>query len=396
MVTKLETPAPLRGDRPTADAPAWSVECYDNFDDVRAIWSDLFVDAPASPYQSFPFVSLWFETVGRAELLEPAIAVGRAGNGQPAALLPLAVDRRGPLRILTFLCGRESNFNLGLYRPEARLDEAALRAILLRAAAARGADIVYLRNQPRRLDGVENPLAFACAAPSPSFAYGLALPDDPAALDARASKETRKKLRKKEQRLAALGEIRYEHAVTGARAVEIVQALVAQKVERFRRMGVSSAFDDPAMRTFLERSCDEGAMEAHALSVSGRVVAAYAGLGHRGRFSAMVNSFDLLDEEVARCSPGDLLLRAVLRNLIERGFSRFDLGAGEARYKDAVCDETIELCDLVLAANWKGVLAAPMLAAFLKAKRWIKQTPALARAATGARTLLRGDGAGAR
>lgn len=392
MVTKIETLNVNCGEDAAARAEATALECLGQFEAARADWNDLFAVAPVSGYQAFDFVSAWFETVGRAQRVKPAILVARESSGRAKALFPLALNRRGPLTILTFMCGRESNFNLGLIRPGARFDEPALRDLLKKGAAAFGADIVYLRNQPRRFENFENPLALSCAGPSPSFAYGVTLPRDGAELDARVSKDTRKKLRKKEQRLAEFGELRYEHAVTGERAQDIMRTLISQKLARFAEMGIASAFNDQAMRDFLERSCaapGAGALEVHALTVGGRVIATYAGLAHRGRFSAMLNSFDP-EEAVARCSPGELLLRALLRNLVMRGFSRFDLGAGEARYKDAVCDETIELCDAVVPASWKGALAAPLFKAFLVAKRRVKQAPRVGRAATKARRLFRG------
>jgi CelD/BcsL family acetyltransferase involved in cellulose biosynthesis len=129
----------------------------------------------------------------------------------------------------------------------------------------------------------------------------------------------------------------------------------------------------------------------HALSVGGRIVAAYAGVVRGARFSAMINSFDM-DEEIARSSPGDLLLHALMRNLVGRGMTAFDLGAGEARYKNAVCDETIELCDVIAPISAQGALAAPLFSAFLRLKRRVKQTPALSRAYYRLRGLIRAKG----
>ena len=392
MVTKLETLQAERGDITAAAQASRAVAVFDSFEAARADWAELYAICAASPYQSYQFVSTWFDTVGREELLEPFIIVARAPDGRPQALLPLALDSRGPLRIATFMCGRESNFNLGLFRPGLRLEEAGARGLLADAAreAIRRPDLYYLRNQPRRFEGVDNPFAFADARPSASFAYSVALPASAAELDARVSKDTRKKLRKKEARLRELGELRYEHRASGARALEIVGALIAQKSARLAERGVSSLFESAGMRDFLERlggASGDGALEVHGLSLSGRIVATYAGLIRGGRFSALLNSFDM-DEEIARCSPGDLLLHALMRDLVARGMSHFDLGAGEARYKNAVCDETIELCDALTPVTFRGALAAPALSWFLQVKRRIKQTPWMARCAARLRRRL--------
>jgi CelD/BcsL family acetyltransferase involved in cellulose biosynthesis len=370
------------------------VEVFNDPQAIRSEWDELYAAAVVSPYQSFLFLSVWAETMGREHGLEPVIVVARNAAGSPRAIAPLAVDTRGPLRIGTFLGGRESNFNLALIHPDARLDEDDMHALLFEAArqAPNGIDLFYLRNQPKRFDGRENPLAFKCARPSASAAFGVTLPKTQEELAARMSKETRKKLRRKEAKLAELGEIRYEHRAKDERARVILRALIDQKSARFANMGIDGLFSSVGMKELARRLSEangDGAMELHALSVGDRVVATYAGFVRGGRFSAMLNSFDL-DETIARSSPGDLLLHALMRDLVQRGMTHFDLGAGEARYKNAVCNETIELCDAVAPMTWKGAAAAPFLFLFLLAKRRVKQSPALSRAYAQIRKALRG------
>ena len=172
--------------------------------------------------------------------------------------------------------------------------------------------------------------------------------------------------------------------VRAARAREIIAALIAQKSALLAAKGAAGVFDAPEMRAFLERACHARAVEVHALRLSGRVIATYVGLAMDGRFSALANSYDK-DEDIARCSPGDILLRAMMRELVERGFAYFDLGVGEARYKEAVCDETIALYDLVVPVTTRGALAAPLLRTLLDGKRRIKQTFWLSRLSERAR-----------
>jgi CelD/BcsL family acetyltransferase involved in cellulose biosynthesis len=350
------------------------VEISRDFETTRDDWATLASRArPINAYQSYDFLRNWFETFGRSAGVTPFIVVARKA-GRPVALLPFCRQQRAGLGIGQFLGGRESNFNLPLLDPGAGYDAPRLRR-LLRDAAARAPeriDVFYLRNQPRRLDGAANPLAFANARPSASFAYGVTLPAREEELAARLSKDARKKLRKKEQRLAELGPLVYEHQATGARAQAIIDALIRQKSDRFAGLCV----DD--LRALLTPRADGAGFELHALRVGDRIVATYAGLARDSRFSAMVNSFDM-DPEIARASPGELLLHALMRHLVSRGFERFDLGAGEARYKQSVCDETIELCDAVVPVSPMGHIAAPLLSAYLRLKRRAKRSQWMSR-----------------
>lgn len=361
---------------------------HDNIEASRADWLELAGDAAISPYQSFAFLSAWCDTVGRAEQITPFIIVARDRDGRPCALLPLGVVKAG-VRIALFLGGRESNFNLPVLRRGAGHDGASLRALLMTAArlAPEPPDLFYLRNQPRRFDNVVNPLVLDGAQPSASRAFGAMLPARVDELAARFSRDARKKLRRKEARLSELGRVAYEHQATGARGGEIVAVLLRQKAARFDIADAFSRCDIPQLLERLRAHAGDGAIELHALSVGERIVATYAGVVRGGRFSAMLNSYEA-DPPFARCSPGELLLHALMRDLVARGFTHFDLGAGEARYKRQVCDETIDLYDVILPVSPRAAAAAPLLSAFLSLKRRVKRTPALAKAYYGLKRLI--------
>ncbi|MBU6527677.1 GNAT family N-acetyltransferase [Methylocystis sp. MJC1] len=392
MVTELETIQCAPENRRASAAGSITIDVFATLEEARGDWAALSEKATASPYQTYLFLSAWRETMGRADGARPFVIVARNAAGRPLALLPLCVERHAGLDIALFLGGRESNFNLPLLDPAAGVTETDLRGLLQEAArrAPTRPDLIYLRNQPRRFEGVNNPLAFRTARPSASFAYSATLPATIGELTARLSKDTRKKLRRKEMRLAERSPLCYEHCVTGARAEKIIDALIAQKSVRFSDIGAEGSLDMGRVRALLTRlsaGAGEGAIEFHALSVGERIVATYAGIVRRGRFSAMLNSFDM-DADIARSSPGELLLHALMRNLVARGMTHFDLGAGEARYKNAVCDETIELCDDVIPLSTRGALAAPLFSAFLCLKRYVKQNPKLTRLYRRARSCL--------
>lgn len=358
---------------------AASVSVFDNLDAIEADWRALFETVAVSPYQKYDVQSSWLNTIGRQLGLEPFIVISRNKEGRVVALLPFAIATRGPIRIARFIGNRECNFSLGLFSPEVSNPDFA-RNLLVTAAlqSSRPPDLYYLTNMPRRFDDVVNPLADDSARDSASNAYGANLPNNVDDLSARVSKDTRKKLRKKEARLTEMGLLAYEHCPTGARARFILDAMIAQKSARLTAMGVTPLDQQPGMPAFLERATDDGILELHALTLGDRVIASYAGFTQSGRFSAMLNSFDT-DEEIARSSPGDLLLHALMKNLVSRGVRRFDLGAGEARYKQAVCDETIELCEAVIPVSRKGAFLAPLLTQALRLKRHIKKSPTLSR-----------------
>jgi CelD/BcsL family acetyltransferase involved in cellulose biosynthesis len=195
---------------------------------------------------------------------------------------------------------------------------------------------------------------------------------------AKLSKDTRKKLRKKETKLATLGPIAHIVARTPDERRRIIDAFIAQKVERFTAQRIGSEFGTTEMRTFIERASagpDIG-IELHALTVGERIVAVYGGGAHAGNWSGMFNAFDT-DETIARSSPGDLLMMRIIAKACAEGLKQFDLGIGEARYKAALCDERLDLFDAFVPVGASGRLLAGAIALRFGLKRRIKNDPRL-------------------
>ena len=376
------SPSPRHAPSPAARGaarPFARVEICEALADARPAWTALAQEAPASPYQSFDFARVWFATIGAAEGATPLIVVARDESGQPAALLPFARIARGPLRFAVFLGGKDSNFNLGLFHSSgawSRDDVAALLAAAGTRATPR-LDAFLLCNQPLRWRGLANPLADGTPQPSPSFAYASALPGDFSAwLDARASKEAKKKMRKKRARLEATAPLVHSRA---AGAQEIDRALAAFHAERRARteaLGVPDPYASAAAQEFLARLAGEGALELHMVAHGGRIIAVFGALPGAERLSGLFIGHDG-DPEIARSSPGEIMVHAVVADAIARGFAEFDLGVGEARYKNEACEIVEPLFDSAFAVTLKGRLAAWAFLAARRVKGAVKRSPRL-------------------
>jgi CelD/BcsL family acetyltransferase involved in cellulose biosynthesis len=325
------------------------------------------------------------------------VVVARDAAMRPVALLPLGTHRLAAWRIAVFLGAKETNLNLGLFRPDTTWTREHLVALLEQAARAPGAnaDAYVLINQPHEWNGRENPLAQLPHRPSPSFgaAGHLDRNSDGLALD--LSIEAHKRLRKKARRLAGrFGPVRHVVARDGETARAILAAFHAQKAARMRTKSLRDVFAFPMVKAFLERATTERladgkpGIELHALLAGERIVATFGGAGQQGRFSGMFNSFDM-DMEIARSSPGELLLLNVIGAARAAGYESFDLGIGEAGYKAPYCDRVEPLFDSVVPITPAGRALGIAAGLARRAKRTIKQTPALWSLVHAARTLRR-------
>ncbi len=368
-------------DRREAARSLGRIEVYENPADALFAWTELEAIAPASAYQTCKWLVPWIETVGRSSGVCPIIVVAFGTNNSPVALFPFGIVQQGSVRLVNFLGGRNSNSNLGLIRPDTQLDQSDIVS-LLRATAHKTRlkpDAFVLSNQPRSWEGVPNPLALLQHQRSPSECHSATLDLNGANfVDERLSADARRKLRKKRKKLSELGPVSHIVASNPDDVVRIIDAFFAQKLGRLRQKNISSDFEAPETRQFLLRTCLDGlasgnpAIELHALAAGDRLVAVYAGTPHRGRFHAMINSFDS-DPEIARTSPGDLLLMSMMQTMCDRGYEAFDLGIGEARYKSSWCDQSEPLLDTLYGVTLKGHAYVLSESARLRLKRYVKQ-----------------------
>lgn len=359
-----------------AGHPTVSVEVFRTVDAARDTWATLTTTGSATPYQSYRWISSYLDHVDAPDGAEAAFMLLKDQAGRPLMLLPLVVGTHGGVRIARFIGGKHSNFNAPLLAPQARnLTPEAITAALMAGGRSSGIDLYRFINQPLDWQGNANPLAGLPAQPSPSAGYKFSLAADAeAVLKAQLSKDTRKKLRQKEGKLAEIGPVRYVKPAPGAEAQAMLSAFLALKAARFKDQGIDDPFAGAGVQAFLEAVTEDGTLEFHALMVGERPAAIYAGVADASRFCGVVTAFDAAPE-IARSSPGDILLTHMVRDMCARGLETFDLGVGEAHYKSKICDQSEPLVDTLLPVTLRGRLAGTAFGWGGGLKRWLKQSP---------------------
>lgn len=339
-----------------------------------------------SGYQRYSWVDTWLRVSGASS--EPLILLARDETGAPAALFPLVVSRRGPVAIASYAGAKDANINLPLVRPDVHVDSASLRRVLGEGARAAGVDAYAFYNQPFEWAGRAHPLSALPGQPSPSFLHSKRLHESAEAFVNTLPSDTRKRTRWRLRKLSEIGEVSFVRAQSAEDARRVAAAFREQKKIRIKAMGADD-FDADLAGDLLEAAAlaDETAVELHALMVGDRVAAMYGGVVHQGRYSAMVNSYDS-SPDIARLSPGELAIMSLLESLCERGVAEFDLGVGEAPYKDRWCDRREPLFDTFHGVTAKGKAFALAQGALRRAKGHVKKSRILWPLAQKARAAL--------
>jgi CelD/BcsL family acetyltransferase involved in cellulose biosynthesis len=367
--------------QPVADARLARIEIFKDMAWAEAPWRTLESEL-GTPYQTYDFLKLWLRHVGSPAGVTPFIVLGFNAAGSPLFLWPFGRRRLGPWRVVEFLGGSHANFNMALWRRGAagRIEASDLNAVL--AGLAGRADLLRLCNQPLTWGGTTNPFALLAHQRAANFGFsGALIGDFDALLRARTNSATRKKIRKKEHALAEVGTIIFERAQSPQQIRQVLDAFFKQKSARMHALGIADVFAEANVRRFIEAAATEPTsrgkppIELYSLSVDDMVVATMGGMVGGGRFCAMFNSIAF--GRFAVHSPGEQLILHLVRRCCERGLDTFDLGIGEARYKNLFCGDAEPLFNSFLPLTRKGRLLALALRFSTGVKRAIKQRPLL-------------------
>ena len=384
-----------------AGTQAWSetsriagVELIRDMRAAETVWRGLEQAGQFStPYQRFDLLEAWQRQVGTREGISPFIVIAYDRDRQPLLLLPLGVSRENGARVAKFLGGKHATFNMALWDRDfaGRATKADLDALMSGIQAHKQADVLALTQQPRRWLDQPNPFALLPSQVSANDCPLLTLaPGGPPV--SRISNSFRRRLKGKERKLQTLPGYGYRLATSDADIKHLLDWFFTIKPQRMAAQKLPNVFADPGVEDFIRDACTAKlaggghAIDIHALECDDEVIAIFAGVADGRRFSMMFNTYTLSGS--SKYSPGLILMRDIIDHYAERGFTSLDLGIGSDDYKRLFCKDDEPIFDSFVPLSTHGKVTAFGLSAFTRAKRLVKQTPALMRIAERVRGVL--------
>jgi len=385
----------------TAGAPAWSkasriagVEILDDMAQAETIWRGLETRQQLStPYQRFDFLEPWHRHVGQREGLRPFIVIAHDAERRPLLLMPLALQRRRGVRTACFMGGKHATFNMPLWDRDfaASATPVDLAALISAIRERSAADVLALAQQPLRWQDLPNPMAMLPNQPSANDCPLMTIaPDQPATT--RISSSFRRRLKGKERKLQTLNGYRYCVAGTDAEIRGLLDAFFRIKPLRMAEQKLPNVFAEAGVEDFIRGACMTpltGAghvIDIHALECDDEVIALFAGVADGYRFSMMFNTYTMSAN--SRYSPGLILMRNIVDHYAGLGYRALDLGIGSDDYKRLFCKVDEPIFDSFIPLSPRGNIAAAALSAINRAKRVVKQSPALFHVAQKLRSAL--------
>ena len=137
-----------------------------------------------------------------------------------------------------------------------------------------------------------------------------------------------------ERSLLREGRLEIHHLRDGQAILGHLEAFFEQHIARWAATPYPSRFLDPRVRGFIERltrvATHTGWLRFIRLDWEGRPIAFQYGFCYRGRYVREITSFAI---DLARRSPGQVLLRQSLLAAMDEKARTFDFGIGEQAYK---------------------------------------------------------------
>ncbi len=339
--------------RPQAAGTALSklvIEPVADLDAVRADWSRL-AEASGNVFSTWEWIDCWRRHLGRGT--EPAVAIGRRSDGQAAAILPLCIARRVPLRLVR-LMGTGPSDELGpICAPDDRATTVeALRAHVEQTLGRSGLFIgerLWCEGWP--WDALAGEVVHHASSPMLTLS-GRTFDE----FLAGRSRNFREQARRRERVLRRSFQLTFRLTETPEELDRDLETLIRLHNARWAG-GRSDTFAGERRafhRDFAGRALSRGWLRLWTMELDGRPVAAWYGL----RFAGIDSYYQSgRDPAFDRLSAGFVLLCHTLRDAFVEGTREYRFGLGDESYKWRFAEHDPGLEAIAVTAGISGAAA---------------------------------------
>ncbi len=341
----------------------YQIRCYNNLDGISAAWLNFEKQAVFYYFQSFLWISQWYNNIGRNNKVSVLIVAVYEDNCL-AALFPFCIERQFKIfRALTWMGGILADYNAPVFLK--RLSDDTRKAIVVKVltylTTTKHADFILSKNAPEFLDdGSINPFLSTKGILSPaSHSDHLSAPyimlSDWENCYTKIKKKIRDDSARQRRRLEKLGKIEFKIADNLEEIEGITGIMIKQKTERFLEMGAMNMFENINYRKFyIEaglRAYNEGYLHLSCLKLNEEIIATHWGLLFNSRLYWLMPSFDF---KYRNFSPGRLLMEDVIHWCCDNKIKFFDFCLGEEGYKNDWTDSKMVLYRFTRPITFKG------------------------------------------
>ena len=288
-------------------------------------------------FQSREFLDIWLDTIGKASRVEPCFVVVSDPGGRPVLYLPLVIETKFNVRLLRFMDCGVADYNAPIVAADRTLSRQEFRAVWADVLALLPSfDVIDLKKIASDIAGALNPLTYLDCTPFGDSGHAIVLTRLRDQTDTRrAEVRLRRKLQSYAKGLSQVGEPRFIVNPAAAEAAPVAERLLELKRRKYQRTATPDFLAAPGVERFYREMMSPGRLgtisHLAALTVGDTVASAHLGFIGRGRFYYI---FPAYDTQFDRYRVGHLLLQHLIDQSVTQDFATFDLGIGDASYKN--------------------------------------------------------------
>jgi CelD/BcsL family acetyltransferase involved in cellulose biosynthesis len=288
-------------------------------------------------FQSREFLDIWLDTIGKASRVEPYFVVVRDADGRPVLHLPLIIETKFNVRLLRFMDCGVADYNAPIVAADRTLSRQEFHDVWADVLALLPSfDVIDLKKIATDVAGAVNPLTYLDCVPFGESGHVIALTRLRDQTDTRrAVARQRRKLQTHAKGLSQIGEPRFIVNPDASEAAPLIERLLELKRRKYQRTSTPDFLTAPGVEHFYRQMMSPGRLgtisHLSALTIGDTVASAHLGFIGRGRFYYI---FPAYDTQFGRYRVGHLLLQHLIDQSVTQDFDTFDLGIGDASYKN--------------------------------------------------------------
>lgn len=347
-------------------------------------------------YQTFAWCSAWNEVLAGSFKAEPLVVLAQDATGETVFILPLQRRTKMGFGLIEWMTAPHGSYGFAIFQRDFLQNIASQwftdhfdgLAELFPAH-----DAIYLRDMPEGIQGLPNPLQNLFNVKAANQSHVLKLqPDFDSLLATKRSAETRRSMRKRDNKLIAMGQLKFNLPLTSDESNLALDDMFRDQESRLAESGVHGvfgAFERKFIHLLMNKKRNDCAvLRPYRLSLDGNTLSVMLGGVYAGTYWALISS--LAKGDIRKLSPGDHALRAMIEALCRDNFANLDFSPGDSEYKTHWADYQVPLHHTIRGNTLKGMALAVALLGKHVGKREVKRNRLIRKMAFTLRRVLSG------
>jgi CelD/BcsL family acetyltransferase involved in cellulose biosynthesis len=344
----------------------FNISVFSSLSEIKNTWIEFQKHACCYGFQTYEWLYNWQNTIGIYEGYSPQLIQVKNSNDDILMLLPLAIQKRYNIRILTWMGGDYRN---GLFIKDinewfdSHISFDELWKMILNNV--RKHDLIYFYSQPEIIGNEVNPFVkYLNVYPYHAMSHYIELDNDwdvyyKQNIKKRIKQDTRRQIK----RLSEMGELSFCIADKPEDFSNFTEKMIEQKSIRYEMTNVKNLFKIDSYKTFYKQffTKKRNQLTPHVatLKLDDEIIAVHWGIIHKKRFYYLMPSNNW--GKWSKYSPGRLLLLKLIKWCYENNIKIFDFTGGNEAYKYDWANGSMKLYNYIRPRNLYGWAIAKIL-----------------------------------